>query len=122
RPGRARRRLRRQRRRLPRPLALLRAVIVACWALAGVVPGAGAVDRTHVVFHIDDGRITESSSLVVSAAHPGLVYTANDSGDGPFVYVLDRNGGLVGTTTLAGVDPLDIEAMSCGIDGTLVVA
>jgi len=86
----------------------------------GLAPAADA--DPHIAFHINVPWIKESSSLVVSSAHPGLVYTTNDSGDGPYVYVLDQLGNLVGTTTLAGVDPIDIEALSGGSDGSLVVA
>jgi hypothetical protein len=77
--------------------------------------------QPHIIFHIDVARIKESSSLVYGAEHPGLVYTANDSGDGPYVYVLNDDGQLVGTTTLAGVKPVDVEAMTPGPDGTLIV-
>jgi hypothetical protein len=74
----------------------------------------------HVVFRISAPRITESSSLVQSTVHPPLLYTANDSGDGPYVYVLSPTGRLVGTTTLLGVDPVDVEAMATGADGSLI--
>ena len=75
----------------------------------------------HIIFTIQSDRIDESSDLAVSTVHPGLAYTTNDSGDGPFIYVLNHHGKLVGTTTLAGVDPVDIEALSAGHDGSLVV-
>ncbi|MGI8435073.1 MAG: hypothetical protein ACR2LE_10125 [Nocardioidaceae bacterium] len=84
----------------------------------------GAHDRNPpVVFDIKAPQITESSSLVLSTAHRGLVYTANDSGDTATIYVLDAGtGALVGRTSLAGVDAVDVEAMSAGAGGTLVVA
>lgn len=83
---------------------------------------SAALRRTaHVVLRIDVPRIDESSSLAVSTEHPGLVYTMNDSGDGPFVYVLDDDGRLVGITTLRGVRAVDIEALSVARDGSLVV-
>lgn len=76
-----------------------------------------------MVFTIDSGDVTESSSLVVSTAHPGLVYTTNDSGDDATVYVLDAdNGDVVGRTTLSGVEAVDIEALAGSSDGSLVVA
>ena len=37
-------------------------------------------------------------------------------------YSTRANGDLVGTTTIAGIDPRDIEAISAGEDGNLVVA
>jgi hypothetical protein len=78
--------------------------------------------RRHVAFTIASPLITESSSLVVSTVHPGLLYTANDSGDSAVVYVLDASdGSLVGRTSLIGVTPVDLEAMAIGADGTLVV-
>ncbi len=58
----------------------------------------------------------------MSTVHPGLVYTANDSGGSATVYVLDESDGrLVGQTSLTGVAAVDIEAMAIGDDGTLVV-
>jgi hypothetical protein len=89
-------------------------------ALVGVA-AASAPAAAKVAFTINVPQIIESSSLAVSTTHPGLIYTANDSGDGPYVYVLNRQGRLVGTTTLAGVDPVDVEALSAGLDGSLVV-
>ena len=75
------------------------------------------------MFTITAPEITESSALAVSTVKPKLVYTINDSGDDANVYVLDSSDGeLVGTTTLAGVDARDIEAIATGTDGKLVVA
>lgn len=97
------------------------ASVVLSLAMAGPA-AASSPARAKVIFTIDVDRITESSSLAASTAHPGLVYTTNDSGDGPYVYVLNRSGRLVGTTTLSGVTPVDIEAISAAKDGSLVVA
>jgi hypothetical protein len=101
-----------------RLLAAVGAVVVAV-----TLPAGAAQARHDVVFRIQPSEVDESSSLVVSQTHRGLVYTANDSGDAATVYVLDdRSGELVGTTSIEGVDPLDIEAMTPGGDGSLVVA
>jgi hypothetical protein len=99
---------------------LLAAVCAA--ALAGPLAAASAAGH-DVLFRIQPAEVDESSSLVVSQTHPGLVYTANDSGGSATVYVLDdRTGELVGTTSIEGVDPLDIEAMTPGGHGSLLVA
>lgn len=104
-----------------RALAMAGAVALVC-AAAATGSAAGTGPR-HVVFSIGPAEVTESSSLVLSTTHPHLVYTANDSGDAGNVYVLDdRTGRLVGTTHLAGIDPVDDEAMAGGTDGNLVVA
>ncbi len=64
---------------------------------------------------VTDPRITESSGLAVSPTDRGLLYTINDSGNDPVVYVVERDGGeVVGTTELTGLDPetLDPEALA----------
>ncbi len=64
---------------------------------------------------IKDPRISESSGLSVSPATDELLYTVNDSGHDPVVFVVERPGGeVVGTTMLEGLDPdaIDPEAMA----------
>jgi hypothetical protein len=96
--------------------------VVALLALSLLGGGVDAhTDR--LVFRIQPAEIDESSSLVVSQTHNGLVYTANDSGGSATVYVLDADTGqLVGSTSIEGVEPIDIEAMTPGADGSLIVA
>ncbi|MEU6218384.1 WD40 repeat domain-containing protein [Streptomyces sp. NPDC047022] len=67
-------------------------------------------------FTIKDPRITESSGLAASRLHPGIYWTHNDSGDGPYVYAVDsRTGRTVATVTLRGIGtPRDVEAISIG--------
>lgn len=90
--------------------------------LGTAVPAAadGTADRS---FTIKDPRITESSGLAASHAHPGVYWTHNDSDDGPYVYAVDsRTGRTVATITLRGVgDPRDVEAISVGPDGNVYV-
>jgi hypothetical protein len=80
----------------------------------------GAADRS---FTIEDPRITESSGLAASQAHPGIYWTHNDSEDGPYIYAVDsRTGRTVATITMRGVGaPRDVEAISLGPDGNLYV-
>jgi hypothetical protein len=99
------------------------AAAAAVVALPAASMGAAAHGGPHLLFRIQPTEIDESSSLVVSQTHPGLVYTANDSGGSATVYVLDAStGDLVGETSIAGVDPVDIEAMTPGPDRSLIVA
>ncbi|MCX5381732.1 WD40 repeat domain-containing protein [Streptomyces sp. NBC_00083] len=74
-------------------------------------------------FTIKDPRIKESSGLAASRAHPGIYWTHNDSGDGPYVYAVDaKTGQTVARITMAGVGrPRDVEAISIGPDGDLYV-
>ncbi|HSS67345.1 MAG TPA: hypothetical protein VLK34_02255 [Nocardioidaceae bacterium] len=99
------------------------AALAAGFTLLSCPLAAVADGGPHVLFRIQPSKVDESSSLVVSQTHPGLVYTANDSGDSATVYVLDdQTGELVGSTSIEGVDPLDIEAMTPGGHGSLIVA
>src|SRR6266568_6264490 len=37
-------------------------------------------------------RLVESSGVAVSRAYPGVLWTHNDSGDGPYLYATDLRG------------------------------
>jgi hypothetical protein len=93
--------------------------------LAGVLaaPAVAADDDGSEGFAIKDPRITESSGLVASRAHPGIYWTHNDSDDGAFLYAVDsKTGDTVATVTMSGVGaPRDVEAISIGPDGDLYV-
>ncbi|WP_051951072.1 hypothetical protein [Actinacidiphila yeochonensis] len=100
---------------VPRTAAACAAVALAC--LPALPAAASGPD---VAFRISDPRITESSGLVASRLHPGVYWTHNDSGDGPYVYGIDAaTGRTVATLTLRGVHPRDAEAISIGPDGDL---
>ncbi|MCP9962521.1 WD40 repeat domain-containing protein [Streptomyces somaliensis] len=73
-------------------------------------------------FTLTDPRITESSGLAASRAHPGVYWTHNDQ-DEPRVFAVDgRTGETVATVTLRGVGkPRDMEAVSVGPDGYVYV-
>lgn len=95
------------------------AVLIAL--LAGVCSGVTA-DEPPEAFRLRDSRIVESSSLIVARTEPDLVFTAND-GPATHIYAVDMTTGeTVGTITLAGIDPLDLEAMAPGPDGALYLA
>ena len=100
------------------------AALVAAAGLVVALPGPAAADgegRTVIV--IRDARIPESSALAASTRHPGWLYTINDSGNQPVVYVVaESSGRVVGTATLSGVDPVDPEALTIGGDDRLYVA
>jgi hypothetical protein len=85
------------------------AVAVAATALLVVVPPAWAGGNGHELFRFQDDRITESSGLVDLG--DGLMATVNDSGDGPYVYVVDGAGRTVGVTDYGG-DAVDVESMA----------
>lgn len=103
---------------------LLVAAAAAALALAcGFARPAGAADSgASVAFHISDPTIKESSGLAASRLHPGIYWTHNDSGGGPYVYAVDSDTGkTVAKITLRGVTARDMEAISIGPDGDLYV-
>ncbi|WP_431043734.1 hypothetical protein ACQUSR_18835 [Streptomyces sp. P1-3] len=109
------------------PRALRAAALIALPAAVAIAVStaapAAADDHEPSSFTIEDERITESSGLAASRAHPGVYWTHNDSDDGPYVYAVDsRTGRTVATVTLRGIgDPRDVEAVSVGPDGNVYV-
>src|SRR5262249_52966757 len=66
-----------------------------------------------------DEAIDESSGRVLKG---DPTPTVNASGDGPRVFVVDRDTGrTVGVTTYADQDPVDVEAIAAGPGGMLFV-
>ncbi|MEU9114494.1 hypothetical protein AB0D04_22550 [Streptomyces sp. NPDC048483] len=92
---------------------------ILCAAAVGPAAAADEPDG----FTIGDSRITESSGLAASRAHPGIYWTHNDSDDGPYLYAVDsRSGRTVARLTLRGIGaPRDVEAISVGPDGNIYV-
>ncbi|MEV5959091.1 WD40 repeat domain-containing protein [Streptomyces sp. NPDC051987] len=101
----------------PRSLALLAGVLLTGALAAAPASAADGTDGTgDQGFTITDPRITESSGLAASHLHPGIYWTHNDSGDGPYIYAVDSaTGRTVARITLTGVGtPRDVEAISIG--------
>ncbi|MBO1337613.1 WD40 repeat domain-containing protein [Streptomyces sp. VRA16 Mangrove soil] len=99
------------------------AVVLVVGAFGGVATADGKPSVGSSGFTLQDPRITESSGLAASRAHPGIYWTHNDSDDGAYLYAIDgRTGKTVATLTLTGVGaPRDVEAISIGPDGDLYV-
>jgi hypothetical protein len=102
--------------------------VAAALALLATGPAALAAssadsdDSDESGFTLKDPRITESSGLAASRAHPGVYWTHNDQ-DEPRVFAVDsKTGETVATITLTGVGkPRDMEAISIGADGNVYV-
>ncbi|MGW1155392.1 WD40 repeat domain-containing protein [Streptomyces rubiginosohelvolus] len=99
------------------------ALAAAVLLFAGAGPAVADDGRPDRDFTIEDPRITESSGLAASRAHPGVYWTHNDSDDGPYVFAVDsRTGKTLATITMRGVgEPRDVEGISIGPDGDLYV-
>lgn len=59
-------------------------------------------------------RVVESSGVAVSQAHPGVLWTHNDSGDGPYLYATDLTGRDLGWLLVPGAEAIDWEDMALG--------
>ncbi|MDN3295010.1 WD40 repeat domain-containing protein [Streptomyces ficellus] len=102
--------------------SLRRTVGPVAASVAVVVATASPAAADDDGFTVEDPRITESSGLAASRAHPGVYWTHNDQ-DEPRVFAVDaRTGETVATVTLRGVGkPRDMEAISVGPDGDVYV-
>jgi sugar lactone lactonase YvrE len=95
--------------------------LAALAALTGTASPASADPAAphHRLFAFQDPRISESSGLVDRGS---VVFTINDSGDGPFVYAVHpRTGATVGVTTYSSDDVTDVEAIAPGRGGAVWV-
>jgi len=59
-------------------------------------------------------RVVESSGVAVSRTHPGVLWTHNDSGDGPYLYATDLLGADRGALIIPGAQAIDWEDMALG--------
>lgn len=83
-----------------------------------------AQQRTEVVTRrtgtFQDRRLTESSGVVVSPRYPGLLWTMNDSGGDPVLFLTDTAGSARGVYPVRGASNLDWESLSTGPCGSKV--
>ena len=63
---------------------------------------------------LKDKAVKESSGLAASRRFPGVYWTHNDSGDGPFIYAFDTRGNGRGTWRVTGATANDWEDVAAG--------
>jgi hypothetical protein len=73
---------------------------------------ATALLLLQATFH--SPRLVESSGVAVSRTYPGVLWTHNDSGDGPYLYATDLQGADRGALLVPGALAIDWEDMSLG--------
>ena len=99
------------------------------WAwLAVLIPGFAlgsaaqnppqAVSRRTGTFQ--DRRLGESSGVVASRRHPGWLWTMNDSGGDPVLFLTDTTGAALGIYPVRGASNVDWESLGRGPCGRLV--
>jgi len=67
-----------------------------------------------IVGSLKNRAIVESSGLAASRLTPGVYWTHNDSGDGPYIFALNARGGSLGVWRVAGADARDWEDIAAG--------
>ncbi len=81
-------------------------------------PTTPAAPRAKKLCTLSDLRINESSGLAPSPSAAGVFWTHNDSGDGPRIYAVNKQGLTLGVYTLEGAKNRDWEDMaSYTLDG-----
>jgi hypothetical protein len=68
--------------------------------------------KPEVVGRISDPDIEESSGIAASQCQPGVLWTHNDSGSGPFIFALDQSGKDLGAWRVQGAESEDWEDIS----------
>ncbi len=63
---------------------------------------------------LEDRAVDESSGIVASRTTPGMYWTHNDSGDGPFIYAFDGQGHNRGVWRVTGAVADDWEDIAAG--------
>lgn len=94
---------------------------MAALALAALgtarLPSARAQNgyRTPVkLADLQETKVHESSGLAASRRTPGVYWTHNDSGDGPYLYATDRKGRSLATFRVTGAKSVDWEDIAAG--------
>lgn len=75
---------------------------------------AGSYGQPTQLARLKDPALTESSGIVASRTTPGVYWTHNDSGDGPFLYSFDRLGKSRGVWRISGAAARDWEDIAAG--------
>lgn len=82
------------------------------------MPGFGA----PVALGTTGASLPETSGIVVSRTHAGVIWAENDSGNPPNVFAIDLTGALLATLTLGGATNVDWEdiALAPGPSGDVL--
>jgi hypothetical protein len=76
--------------------------------------GQAGYGPSVVLGKLEDTSVSESSGLVASRRNPGLYWTHNDSGGGPFLYAFDSKGRRRGVWRVSGAKSRDWEDIAAG--------
>jgi hypothetical protein len=72
-------------------------------------PAGSPFERTVVAGRIESAEITESSGITASRCQENVLWTHNDSGDGPYIFAIDKSGKDRGVWRVDNADNRDWE-------------
>ena len=75
-------------------------------------------NEPQVVGKLQSDEITESSGIVASRCQPNILWTHNDSDDGPFIFAISLTGKPLGTWQVPGAKNVDWEDIAGFKDAT----
>jgi len=78
---------------------------------------ASAYEKPESVGQIKSAEIAESSGLAASACQQDILWTHNDSGDGPYIFAIDASGANLGVWKVQNAENTDWEDMAAFKDG-----
>ena len=96
---------------------------IACWIVCVCLAvGVGAQAQSQrkssapfeLLANLAEKRVTESSGLAASLKTPGVIWTHNDTGDGPYLYATDRKGRALARFRVVGARNVDWEDLAAG--------
>ena len=73
-----------------------------------------AYKSATILAQLRDSAVKESSGIVASRSSPGVYWTHNDSGDGPFIYAFDARGEPRGVWRVTNAKARDWEDIAAG--------
>lgn len=89
--------------------------LIACLIVIGCHPSNAPLFEAAVSKGVvKDDKIREASGLVASINNPGMLWTHNDSGNDPDIFLLDEKGEIKCTVHLSGVKNRDWEDIAVG--------
>lgn len=99
-------------------LIVLLLIISACGPKLKELPASLKFFNKEIIGQSTDIRLQEASGLAVSFKNPGHLWTHNDSGGAPALYLINEKGDLVMVAELKGAKNVDWEDISISRDGS----
>lgn len=98
-------------------MIVLLLLVAACGPKLKQLPASQKFSNKDIIGYSNDKRLEEASGLAVSLKNPGHLWTHNDSGGDPALYLINEKGELVMTAWLNS-ENIDWEDVAIARDGS----